>query len=145
MTDSSRAFAFFSLDIVVAGMATIVGSWLICSILYGIVEGTDLLFAVALELLLGGAGYLCLVWIVIPAVCFAIAADMGKNIENALPDPSDAFFEEQDRCFCQCRHTIAWEDNILCVKKKKTLTELTADEIRSCDTFEPYDEETEVD
>lgn len=84
-------------------------------------------------------------WIVIPAVCFAIVADVWENIEKALPEQSDAFFEEQDRCFCQCRHAIAWEDNIMCVKKKKTLLELTAEEIRSCDTFEPRDEEMEVD
>lgn len=129
------------LSLILATCATATGSILISAIFSGVVEGSDLLFAVAIVLILGGAGYLLLVGVVIPVICFAIAVDIGRDIMNALPAQSNAFFEEQDCCFCQCRHSIAWDDDIMCVIKKKTLSELTVDGIWSCDAFLPCDDE----
>lgn len=48
------------------------------------------------------------------------------------PSPPDSCF----RCFCQCRHSVAWDDEIMCVKKRKTFSELTEDEIPTCKEFE---------
>lgn len=121
--------------------ATFAGSVLLCAIISGVVEGSPILVAVAILLLIVGGGYLGLVAIGIPVLCFGMTCDLGRNIMTALPARDEPFFDEQDKCFCQCEHSIAWGDDIMCEIKKKTLSELTAEEIRSCKAFLPCDDE----